>query len=159
MAVIKKKELTALQRFLFYLLFGVITITTPYILTIFSIIATGDRIGGMKIGFFYGLGVSSVIFGLLFIRKKWIRKTIIILVLATLNFGLFWLVVNDNLIVETGWGNYGYWDLALTYFLIGLIIWEVSHHIIKALEKFIKRSANPKKKEIPVKRSGSAQDN
>lgn len=127
--------MTALQRLLFYFLLGALTACTPYLLTILSIIATGDRIAGMKIGFFYGLAAASAIFGMIFIREKRVLKVILAMMVAALNFALMWLAAANDLLLNIGWDIYGYWDLAVTYYLIGLIIWELYYQITKALKK------------------------
>ena len=88
----------------------------------------------MKIGFLYGLVAASAIFGLLFIKKNWVLRILITLLIAGFNFGLLWLVLNNNLMPETGWGNYGYWDLTVTYYLIGLVLWESYYQIGNVLK-------------------------
>ncbi|MFD2162595.1 hypothetical protein ACFSJU_09350 [Paradesertivirga mongoliensis] len=93
-----------------------------------------DRIDGMKMGVIPGLIAVHIIFGLAFIKSKWLYKTVSIIILATMVYGFVWLSMSNRLI-QTGFGNYGYWDLALTNFLVGLIAWEVFYQFDHRLKK------------------------
>jgi hypothetical protein len=47
-------------------------------------------------------------------------------------FGLVWLALTNNLI-KTGWDIYQFWDLSVTNFLGGLIVWETYFQIDQKL--------------------------
>jgi len=115
--------LTISNRLLYYILLGGLSITTPYILTMIFIIATGDRYDGMRLGVIPGIVTVHIAFGLIFIKKKLVQKIFLTVVVTTIAFILVWLGM-ANKIITTGWDLYQFWDLAITNFLAGLILWE-----------------------------------
>jgi hypothetical protein len=122
------KPMTITNRLFYYTLLAGLSIVTPYILTMIFIIATGDRYDGMKLAAIPGLATVHLIFGLLFIRKKLLHKILLTIVISVVAFGLVWLALTNN-IIKTGWDIYQFWDLAVTNFLAGLIVWETYFQI------------------------------
>lgn len=120
--------LTITNRLFLYTLLAGLSIVTPYILTMIFIIATGDRYDGMKLAVIPGLATVHLVFGLLFIKKKLLPKALLTAVITALAFGLVWVVMT-NKIIQTGWDIYQFWDLAVTNFLSGLVLWETYFQI------------------------------
>ena len=126
------KTLTITNRLFYYTSLAGLSIVTPYILTMIFIIATGDRYDGMKLAAIPGLATVHLIFGLLFIKKKLLQKILLTIVISVVTFGLVWLALTNN-IIKTGWDIYQFWDLAVTNFLAGLIVWETYFQINQKL--------------------------
>lgn len=120
--------LTITNRLFYYALLAGLSIVTPYILTIIFIIATGDRYDGMKLAAIPGLATVHLIFGLIFIKRKLLQKILLTIVITAITFGLVWVGLTRN-IIKTGWDIYQFWDLSVTNFLAGLIIWETYFQI------------------------------
>ena len=74
------KPLTISIRLFYYALLAGLSVVTPYIVTVLCIIATGDRIEGMKIGAIPGLVTVHIIFRLIFIRNKILQKILLTVV-------------------------------------------------------------------------------
>ena len=122
------------NRFIKYLLLGVLTVVTPYATTMILIIATGDRIEGMKLGATPGIILPHLIFGLTFIKKHLIAKFLITILVTAAIYGL--LIVTIRLeIIKTNFDIYGFWDLAVTNFTAGLIVWEIVYRLDKLITK------------------------
>jgi len=122
------------SRVLKYLLLSILTIVTPYVTTILFIIVTGDRIEGMKLGVIPGQILPQFIFGLMFIKRKLTMKILLTTIVTAVIYGLLIVVIRLELI-KTHFDIYGFWDLAVTNFLIGLIIWETYYHLDKAVNE------------------------
>ena len=120
--------LTITNRLFYYVLLAGLSIVTPYIMTMIFIIATGDRYDGMKLGVIPGLATVHLVFGLIFIKKKLLQKIFLTIVITAIAFGLVWLGLTNN-IIKTGWDLYQFWDIAVTNFLAGLIVWETYFQI------------------------------
>jgi hypothetical protein len=120
------------NRFIKYLLLGVLTIVTPYMTTMILIIVTGDRIEGMKLGAIPGLILPHLIFGLTFIKKQLTIKFLLTTLVTATIYGL--LIVTIRLkIIKTNFDIYGFWDLAVTNFIVGLIVWETLYHVNRVI--------------------------
>lgn len=104
-----------------------------YLITIILIALTGDRITGMELGVLPGLLSVHIVFGLIFLRFTLWIKLLISLIVGALVYVLVGQVIYYEL-VSTNWDLYGYWDLTLTNWLIGAIVWEASYHIMKVIE-------------------------
>ena len=120
--------LTNTNRLFYYTLLAGLSIVTPYILTMIFIIAIGDRYDGMKLAVIPGLATVHLVFGLIFIKKKLLQKILLTFVITAITFGLVWLGLTSN-IIKTGWDIYKFWDLAVTNFLVGLVVWETYFQI------------------------------
>ena len=116
------------MRILKYLLLGVLTIVTPYVMTMFLIIITGDRYEGMKLAVTPGLISAQLLFGLIYIKRPWLTKIPIIVLATGVAYGLVLVTVKSELI-KTNIDMYGFWDLAVTNFTAGLITWEIFYHV------------------------------
>jgi Zn-dependent protease with chaperone function len=125
--------LTVTNRLFYYALLAGLSIVTPYILTMIFIIVTGDRYDGMKLSVIPGLATVHLVFGLLFIKKKLLQKILLTIVITAIAFGLVWLGLTNN-IIKTNWDIYQFWDIAVTNFLAGLIIWETYFQIDSKLK-------------------------
>jgi hypothetical protein len=117
-----------------YILLGVLTIVTPYVTTMILIIVTGDRIEGMKLGAVPGLIVPHLIFGLIFIKRQLTTKLLLTILVTAIIYGLLMVTMRLE-IIRTNFDIYGFWDLALTNFLVGLIAWEAYHQTDKLITK------------------------
>lgn len=106
-----------------YLIFAGLSILSPYFSMLVLIIITGDRIEGMQLGVFPGLIIVHIVYGLLFINYNWIKKVSLTLLLSILILGLVKICATREM-VKTNWDIYGFWDLTVTNFVIGLIVWE-----------------------------------
>ena len=122
------------KRLLKYLLLGVLTIVTPYVTTMLFIIVTGDRIEGMKLGAIPGLIIPHLIFGLTFIERQLTTKLLLTTLVTATIYGLLIVIIGIELI-ETNFDLYGFWDLAITNFIAGLIAWETYYHVDKLISK------------------------
>ena len=122
------------NRFMKYLLLGILTIVTPYVTTMILIIATGDRIEGMKLGATPGIILPHMIFGLTFIQRHLTTKFLLTTLVTATIYGL--LIVTIRLeIIKTNFDIYGFWDLAVTNFIAGLIVWEIFYQLDKLIAK------------------------
>jgi len=105
---------------------------TPYLTTMILIIVTGDRIEGMKHGAIPGLILPHMIFGLTFIKRQLTARFLLTTLVTAVIYGL--LIVTIRLeIIKTNFDIYGFWDLAVTNFLVGLIVWETFYHVDKLI--------------------------
>ena len=111
------------NRFIKYLLLGVLTIVTPYVATMILIMVTGDRIEGMKLGAVPGLILPHLIFGLIFIKRQLTTKLLLTTLVTAIIYGLLMVTIRLD-IIKTNFDIYSFWDLALTNFLVGLVAWE-----------------------------------
>jgi hypothetical protein len=123
-----------INRFFRYLLLGVLTIITPYVTTMILIIVTGDRIEGMKLGSIPGLIFPHLIFGAMFLNRQLTTKLIVTTLLTAIIYGLLMVTIRLE-IIKTKFDIYGFWDLALTNFLVGLIAWETYYQTDKLISK------------------------
>jgi hypothetical protein len=123
------------RRLFYYLILAVLCKAVPYIVTIILIIATGDRIEGMKLGVIPGLILPQMLFGFLFINIGLVYR---ILLTCASTILIYWLVVLSLSYeqISTNFDNYGYWDLAITNVFVGIIIWEMNYHIIKITKRY-----------------------
>lgn len=122
------------NRFIKYLLLGVLTVATPYVATMILIVVTGDRIEGMKLGAIPGLIIPHLIFGLTFIKKRLAITFLLTTLLTGTVYGLLKVITRLE-IIETNFDIYGFWNLSVTNFIIGLIVWEVLFHLDKLMTK------------------------
>ncbi len=122
------------NRFLKYLLLGVLTIVTPYVTTMILIIVTGDRIEGMKLGAIPGLILPHLIFGLIFIKRQLTTKLLLTILVTATIYGLLMVTIRLE-VIKTNFDIYGFWDLAVTNFLVGLIAWETYYQTEKLINK------------------------
>ena len=109
-------------------------IVTPYVTTMIIIIITGDRIEGMKLGAIPGLILPHLIFGLTFIMRHLTTKFLITALVTATIYGLLIVTIRLELI-KTNFDIYGFWDLAVTNFTVGLVTWEVFYHVYKLVTK------------------------
>jgi len=124
------------MRILNYLLLGILVIATPYLMTMIFIIITGDRYEGMLQAVTPGLISAQLIFGLIVIQKPWLKRIPITIVMTALSYGLVLIIIKSELI-KTSFDLYGFWDLAVTNLVAGLIIWELFYQIDSAISKRI----------------------
>lgn len=122
------------NRLLKYLLLGVLTIVTPYVTTMILIIVTGDRIEGMKLGAIPGLILPHLIFGLIFIKRQLTTKLLLTTLVTAIIYGLLMVTIRLE-VIKTNFDIYGFWDLAVTNFLVGLIAWETYYQADKLITK------------------------
>ena len=122
------------NRFIKYSLLGVLTVVTPYVTTMILIIVTGDRIEGMKLGAIPGLVLPHLIFGLTFVKRHLTIKVLLMTLVTATVYGL--LIVTIRLeIIKTNFDIYGFWDLTVTNFIVGLIVWEIFYNLDKLITK------------------------
>src|SRR5262245_46557900 len=121
-----------IKRLLKYLLLGVLTTVTPYILTMLFILVTGDRIEGMKMAAIPGLVLPHLVFGYNFIERPLIAKLLLSCLVTAAVCGLLFVIIQSELI-KTDIDMYGFWDLAISNFIAGLIAWEIFYHIDKSI--------------------------
>jgi len=129
------------NRLLKYILLSVLAMVLPYLTTIILIIMTGDRHEGMELGAIPGLALPHLIFGMAFVRRTLTIRIPITIIMTAIIYGLFVTAINLDL-VKTNFDIYGYWDLAITNLMVGLIGWELYYRT----EKFIftkKKSHEP----------------
>jgi hypothetical protein len=107
------------------------------------IIVTMDRVTGMKLSVIPGLLSVHIVFGLIFLRFNYIIKFLIGLIVGALIYLVAGKVMPYELI-STHWDIYGYWDLTITNWILGMILWEATFLTIKMIEnqKRIKNGAN-----------------
>lgn len=122
------------NRFIKYFLLGILTIVTPYVTTMILIIVTGDRIEGMKLGAIPGLILPHLIFGLTFIKGQLTTKFLITTLVTSTICGLLIVTIRLELI-KTNFDIYGFWDLAVTNLIVGLVAWEIFYLVDKLVTK------------------------
>ncbi len=117
-----------------YGLLALLVLTIPYVASMIMIVITGDRIEGMKLAVTPGFLLPQIIFGLYFIKQIWILKLLRTFILVSIIYGLSLVVMNFGLI-KTNFDLYGFWDLSITSFLTGIIIWESYYQLDKKLNR------------------------
>ena len=117
-----------------YLLLGVLTVVTPYVTTMILIIVTGDRIVGMKLGAIPGLILPHIIFGLIFVKRPLTTKLLLTILVTFIIYGLLMVTIRLE-VIKTNFDIYGFWDLAVTNFLVGLVAWETYYQTDKLIAK------------------------
>ena len=122
------------NRVIKYLLLGILTIVTPYVTTMILIIVTGDRIEGMKLAAIPGLILPHLIFGLIFIKRQLTTKLLLTSLVTSTIYGFLMLTLRLE-IIKTNFDIYGFWDLVVTNFLVGLIAWETYYQADKLMNK------------------------
>jgi ABC-type glycerol-3-phosphate transport system permease component len=102
-----------------------------------------DRITGMQLGVMPGLISVHIVFGLVFFKFNYRLRLLLSLIIGMIISVIVGQVMTYELI-KTEWDLYGYWDMTLTNWLIGVILWEASYHIVKVIENRnkIKNGAN-----------------
>ncbi len=126
------KAKTVKQRAFYYLLLGIFCVVIPYLVTILAIIATGDRETGMGLAVIPSLVVIHFVFAILFLKvKPLIRYSLPLLTAFICIIGLKFLL--PLRLIETNFDIYGYWDIALTHFIIAVIIWELTYQVLNKL--------------------------
>lgn len=133
------------NRLLKYLLLVVLTIVTPYVTTIILIIVTSDRIEGLKLGVISGLILPNLIFGLAFIQRQLTTKILLTIFVTAAIYGLLFITIKPGIgfltdtpgheFIYTNFDTYGFWDLAVTNLIFGLITWETFYHANKLMTK------------------------
>jgi len=124
------------QRLLFYSILAVLCSIVPYLAMVISIVITGDRAEGMSMGFLPGIFAVHVIFGFSFLRPIGLKKIFLILLVSAMSTGAWILVYSySNGFFDLGLDMYGFWDSALTNFLVGLAAWEVTYQLRRRLTK------------------------
>jgi hypothetical protein len=120
-------------RLFYYFVLGLFSMTIPYLLAMTIAIASGNRESGIGLSVFPGIAMVQLIFGLFFIKKKIFLKILLLLALTLIIFVLVFFTGVEFQIIKTGWDLYGFWDLALTNFLCGVLVWELYFQIDKKL--------------------------
>lgn len=121
--------MTIKRRFYNYLWLLILSVIVPYLITVILTIYTGDRLAGMKMSVVPGVLLVHLIFGAFFIKKNLIHKTLLMILFSIFIMGLVWVFVVNQTLVKTNFDIYGFWDLSLTNFIIGLIVWELFYQI------------------------------
>ena len=103
-------------------------------MTMILIIATGDRYEGMKLAVTPGLVLAQLLFGVIFIKRPWLTKIPMIVLATAIAYGLV-LVITKTELIKTTFDLYGFWDLAVTNFIAGLITWELFYHVDSIVNK------------------------
>ncbi len=103
-------------------------------MTMILIIATGDRYEGMKLAVTPGLVLAQLLFGVIFIKRPWLTKIPMIVLATAIAYGLV-LVITKTELIKTTFDLYGFWDLAVTKFIAGLITWELFYHVDSIVNK------------------------
>ncbi len=124
------------KRIQFYVMLGLICMVMPYLATI-------DRITGMQLSIIPGLISIHVVFGLIFLRLSFLIRFLISLIVGAVIYLIVGQIMTYELI-STHWDLYGYWDLTIIDWIVGVILWEASYHIIKMIEnqKKVKNDVN-----------------
>jgi xanthine/uracil permease len=122
------------KRLLYYLLLVGLTIVTPYLTTMVCIIATGDRYEGMTTAVIPGIIIVHLVFGLIAVKLNWTGKLLWTVLLSAIIFGLVILLLRLELI-KTNFDLYGFWDIALSNLIAGLIVWTSFFQIHQKLTK------------------------
>ena len=128
-----------------YLLLSVLIILIPCATTIISILVTGDRIEGMKLGAITGLIPPHLIFGFMFIQRQLTAKILIMILVTAAIYGLLFMSIKQVFgfladtagkeFMYTNFDNYGFWDLVLRNLIFGLVAWEAFYHTDKLMTK------------------------
>ena len=120
-------------RLFYYFILGLFSITIPYLLIITIIIALGNREAGIGLSVIPSIAIVQLLFGLFFIKKRIFLKILLLFSITLIIFVLVFLTGVEYQIIKTGWDFYGFWDLALTNFLCGVLVWELYFQINKKL--------------------------
>jgi hypothetical protein len=131
----KVNLLTQKYRLTSYLILMVCCIVLPYIITIGFVILTQDRITGMKLGLFIGMVTPHLIYGFLFLKLNDLKKVIYTVLISSLIYGLNLFLIKNELILNTSWDLYGYWDTVVLNFLSGIFVWEIFQQLSKKLKR------------------------
>ncbi len=138
---IKKMKETSrreiVRRVLSIVLFAVLCIIIPYIITFLLISMTGDRVQGMKLGVVPGVLITHMVFGMFYLQTvPWIRMIVTLVATGLIYYLLIQSITHE--LIHTNWDENGYWDLTATNFLIGVIVWEIAYHLVVLLNKALK---------------------
>jgi hypothetical protein len=95
---------------------------------------TGDRYEGMTQAVIPGIVIVHLIFGLITLKFGWTKKILWTIVLSAVIFGIVLLMIRFELI-KSNFDLYGFWDIALSNLIAGLIIWETFFQINNKLQK------------------------
>jgi hypothetical protein len=98
------------------------------------IIATGDRYEGMTTAVIPGIIIVHLVFGLIAVKLNWTGKLLWTVLLSAIIFGLVILLLRLELI-KTNFDLYGFWDIALSNLIAGLIVWTSFFQIHQKLTK------------------------
>lgn len=112
-------------RLINYSVLALFAFLIPYLVIWLLIIFTGDRIEGMKNGITPSIMLVHFFFGMIFISKKQPLKFVISSVLALLITALVILFIKQDVNLDFGVDQYGFFDLSLVNLVIGLLIWEI----------------------------------
>jgi len=123
------QSIPLIKRLLLYLLLFFITIISVIIYT-----TIGREFYEMYFWFFFAVFVFLIphyIFGMIFLKTKWIFKLIVPLLTAIVSFGTMWLIPTESV-----WGMIGssvifstIWVGIVIYFLVA-IVWEITYQIL-----------------------------
>ena len=120
-------------RMFYYLFLTALIVIIPHLLTMIFIMATGDRIEGMQAAVIPGLLIPHLIFGYFFIKNKKLIKVLRSLLLSIIAT-VFVIVFIRYDLIETNWDIYGYWDLIVSNFIVGLVFWETYYQIMRKIK-------------------------
>ena len=123
------KRYSIFKRLIAYAILGVLAIVVPYLFTIIMI--TGDRVAGMSYALLPGIYGVHVIFGYIMMRPLTLKKGILTLFLSALCFMAIFIMGRFSLFPNFGFDIYGFWDIAISNFLVGLVVWETAYQILK----------------------------
>ena len=122
------------KRILAYLILAVLCRLIPYIIGSILIVGRGNREEGMQMSVVPGIILVHVFFGRFFLKTDiWVKIITTILVTFFIYCSVVILVVNEFIV--TGWDIYGYWDIAIINFLVGMVTWELVYQLINLINK------------------------
>jgi hypothetical protein len=125
------------RRVLLYIILAILCKVIPYIVTIILIIVTMDRKAGMKMGVFPGLIIPHLLSGVFFLKTyPWLRIVFTLLTTGLIYFAVLYIVTNR--LIVTNWDIYGSWDIVVSNILAGIILWEISYHLISLINSHVK---------------------
>jgi hypothetical protein len=117
----------ALRRIGSYLGITLLTYPVIYLLTVLSIIAIGSRESGMYLGGWSGLGVTWLVYPMVFWRPFTLKKILLALAVLALSYGF--LIGAGTLDLHLIHDSYGLYDLILFYSLPCMALFELVTHL------------------------------
>ena len=114
-----------------YSILGLLSLLSPYIITIIIIIITGDRTEGMSYFLIPSILIIHLVFSLTQIKKKLIIKLLYTLISSLFTFGFLYVTIyyDINLNIDM----YGFWDLVVFLLISNIISWEILNQVDKGI--------------------------
>ena len=116
-----------------YLILTVVSLVTPFLVTMIIIMITGDRVSGMKNFAIPSIVLIHLIFALIQLEGIILKKIIYGIIAVIISTGITLIPIYFD--IKLNIDMYGFWDLVV-FFALGTIgTWEFLYQIDKKINK------------------------